>query len=148
MPAKSLRLVAVAVRLLVAVCLLSGGNAHGQVEIIEFICESCGFHERFMQGADAADRARNVQHIIVVCERAGQIRTIKIPIDSRLPVEGEPLLAKQYGTGFSELLGIRLPRFLVPGNTCPLFPITPYLERNICPIDGRPGIQYYVVAQY
>jgi len=127
---------------------LSGGHAFGQVEVLELSCASCGYRERLIQGADASDRARNIQNIIVVCERAKQIRTIKIPIDPQTPVKDEPLLAKQYGTGASELLGMRLPRFLVPGNTCPLFPITPYLERNICPIDGRPGIQYSLVAQY
>jgi hypothetical protein len=117
-------------------------------EVLEFVCQSCGYREQFVQGANESDQARNVQQVIVVCERTGQIRNIAIALDPDRPVQGEPLLAKQYGTGRSELLGVKLPRFLVPGNTCPLFPITPYLERNICPIDGKPGIQFSVVGYY
>jgi hypothetical protein len=89
-----------------------------------------------------------VQQVIVVCERSRDIRTIRLAIDPKLPVDGEPLLARQYGTGTSKFLGLELPKFMVPGNTCPLFPITAYLEANICPIDGRPGIQYGIVGQY
>lgn len=117
-------------------------------EILEFSCPSCGYRQRLPQGSDARDLARNVQNIIVVCERSHQIRSIRIPLDPDAPVKGEPLLARQYGTGKSELLGRRLPRFLVPGNTCPLFPVTAYLEHNICPIDGQPGIDYMVVGYF
>jgi hypothetical protein len=117
-------------------------------EILEFLCRSCGYKERFVQGADPSEEARNIQSIIVVCERKRQIRNIKIPVDPKLPVHGEPLLARQYGNGQSELLGLELPKFLVPGNTCPLFPITAYLERNICPVDGRPGIEFTVVGAF
>jgi hypothetical protein len=101
-----------------------------------------------VQGFNADDERRNVQSIIVVCERTREIRSIRIPIDPAAPVQGEPLVARQYGTGRSDLLGLRLPRFLVPGNTCPLFPITAYLEHNVCPLDGRPGIQYAVVVYF
>jgi len=117
-------------------------------EILEFHCQSCGYRQRLHQGADEADQARNVQSVIVVCERSRQIRTIKIPLNPDSPVRDEPLLARQYGTGVSGLLGVRLPRFLVPGNTCPLFPITAYLERNICPVDGRPGMEFSVVGYF
>jgi len=118
-----------------------------QVDILEFYCPSCGYRQQFFQGSDQWEQQRNVQHIIVVCERSGEIRNIKIPLDPRLPVHGEPLLAGQFGTGRSELLGEKLPRFLVPGNTCPLFPVTAYLERNICPVDGGSGIQVAVVGR-
>jgi len=117
-------------------------------EILEFSCRSCGYRERFVQGTDPSEEARNIQSIIVVCERNRQIRNIKIPVDPKSPVHGEPLLARQYGTGQSELLGLELPKFLVPGNTCPLFPITAYLESNICPVDGRPGIEFKVVGAF
>ena len=117
-------------------------------EILEFTCKSCGYRGQFVQGSSADDQARNIQHIIVVCERNGQIRSIRIPLKPDIPVTGEPLLARQYGTGFSELLSMRLPRFLVPGNTCPLFPITAYIERNVCPVNGHPGLQYAVVSQF
>jgi len=123
-------------------------TAFGDGEILEFRCPSCGLKQRFAQGANEDDIARNVQTIIVVCERSRQIRTIQIPLDPAEPVRGEPLLARQYGSGRSELLGIRLPRFLVPGNTCPLFPVTAYLERNICPVNGQPGIDYSVVGYF
>jgi hypothetical protein len=117
-------------------------------EILEFYCPSCGYRQRLTQGASPRDQARNVQSIIVVCERSREIRSIKIPLDPDLPVTEEPLVGRQYGTGRSELLGLRLPRFLVPGNTCPLYPITAYLEHNICPVDGRRGIQYAVVEYF
>ncbi len=123
-------------------------TAFSDGEILEFRCPSCGLRQRFAQGADANDIARNVQTIIVVCERSHEIRTIRIPLDPAEPVKGEPLLARQYGTGRSDLLGIRLPRFLVPGNTCPLFPVTAYLEQNICPVNGQPGIDYSVVGYF
>jgi hypothetical protein len=119
-----------------------------QSDIIELSCPSCSYRERFIQGFDAVDQARNIQHIIVVCERSGRIRSIKIPLDPKVPVEEEPLVARQYGLGMSKLLGVKLPKFLVPGNTCPLFPITAYLEANICPIDGRPGIQYGLIGYH
>lgn len=122
--------------------------ALGDGEILEFRCPSSGLRQRLAQGADERDIAGNVQTIIVVCERSREIRSIRIPLDPTQPVKGEPLLARQYGTGKSEMLGIRLPRFLVPGNTCPLFPVTAYLERNICPMDGRPGIDYSVVGYF
>lgn len=123
-------------------------TAFSDGEILEFRCPSCGLRQRFAQGADENDMARNVQTIIVVCERSREIRTIRIPLDPAEPVRGEPLLARQYGTGRSQLLGIRLPRFLVPGNTCPLFPVTAYIERNICPVNGQPGIDYSVVGYF
>ena len=121
--------------------------AYCQMEILEFHCPSSGYRERFVQGADPRDQERNVQQIIVVCERSGQIRSVKIPLDEKLPVHGEPLLARKMGTARSELLGEKLPHFLVPGNTCPLFPITAYLQRNICPLDGSPGIQVVLVGR-
>jgi hypothetical protein len=117
-------------------------------EILEFFCPSCDFKERFVQGFNEQEQARNVQHIIVVCERNGQIRSIKVALNPDLPVKNEPLVARPAGMGKSELLGKTLPRFLVPGNTCPLYPITAYLESNICPVDGRPEIQYVVVGRY
>ncbi|MDQ7784275.1 MAG: hypothetical protein RDU20_15425 [Desulfomonilaceae bacterium] len=123
-------------------------TAFGDGEILELRCVSCGFRQRFPQGASPEDIAANVQTIIVVCERSREIRSIRIPLDPDEPVTGEPLLARQYGTGRSELLGMRLPRFLVPGNTCPLFPVTAYLERNVCPVDGRPGIDFMVVGYF
>jgi hypothetical protein len=132
--------------LVLAILMIAPGVSLAQVEFLEFYCPSCGYHERFIQGSDPLEAQRNVQNIIVVCERSRQIRSIKIPLDPKSRVYGEPLLARQYGMGRSELLGERLPRFLVPGNTCPLFPITAYLERNICPIDGSVGIQVAVVG--
>ncbi len=128
--------------------LLFPAQVPAEGEILEFMCQSCGYRERFVQGSDPSEEARNVQSIIVVCERNRQIRSIKIPMDPKLPVQGEPLLARQYGTGQSELLGLELPKFLVPGNTCPLFPITAYLEQNICPVDGKPGLQFTVVGTF
>ena len=117
-------------------------------EMIEFYCPSCRYRQRVSQGFHAEDRDRNVQSIIVVCERSHQIRSIKIPLDPKAPVTGVPLVGRQYGTGRSDLLGVRLPRFLVPGNTCPLFPINAYLEHNICPVDGQPGLQYNLVGYF
>lgn len=134
--------------LICAAVLCAPHPGHAEGEILEFYCQSCGYRERFAQGFDQADEAKNVQRIIVVCERNHQIRSIKIPLDPKLPVNGEPLLARQYGTGYSDLLGMTLPKFLVPGNTCPLFPITGYLERNICPVDGRAGLAYTVVEYF
>jgi len=46
------------------------------------------------------------------------------------------------------LLGMELPKFLVPGNTCPLYPITAYLDRNICPVDGRAGLEFKVIEYF
>jgi len=117
-----------------------------QVEVLELYCPSCGYRERFMQGSDQLEQQRNIQHVIVVCERTGQIRNVKIPVDPGIPVYGEPLLARQYGMGRSEILGEKLPRFLVPGNTCPLFPVAAYLERNICPLDGSVGVGVALVG--
>ncbi len=122
--------------------------AWSQVTILEFACPVCGYRRQFIQGSSPEDRARNVQHIIVVCERSKQIRNITIPLDPEQSVKDEPLLARQFGKGRSDLLGIRLPRFLVPGNTCPLFPISAYLESGVCPVHGSEGLRYSVVAQY
>jgi hypothetical protein len=132
----------------VLTALIGSSCAWAQAVVLEVYCPSCGYRDKFVQGSEPADRARNVQHIIVVCERNSQIRNIAVALDPSQPVDGEPLLARQYGTGRSELLGLRLPRFLVPGNTCPLFPLAAYLERNICPIDGRQGIRYGVVGRH
>ncbi len=123
-------------------------DVKSEVAVIDLSCASCGYKERLIQGSDEVDQAHNVQNIIVVCERTRQIRNIKIPIDPGAPSPGEPLLARRYGNGRSELLGMELPRFLVPGNTCPLFPITAYLDSNICPIDRSPGFTFNVVGQY
>ena len=130
------------------IVLLSLSDARAEGEILEFSCQSCGYKAQFVQGSNAEDLTRNIQHVIVVCERSGQIRSIKIPLNPDVSVKGEPLLARQYGTGYSEMLGARLPRFLVPGNTCPLFPITAYLERNMCPVNGHTGLQFAVVGQF
>jgi hypothetical protein len=111
-----------------------------QAEMLEVFCQSCGYRARFLQGADPADAAKNVQHIIVVCERTREIRNIRIPLNPEAPVHGVPLVARQYGTGTSDLLRVKLPKFLLPGNTCPLFPLASYIEWNVCPVDGRPGI--------
>ncbi len=128
--------------------LLAFTPAFPEGEILEIFCRACGFRERLVQGSNAEEEARNVQNIIVVCERTNQIRNIKIALDPNQPVTGEPLLAKQYGEGKSELLDVSLPKFLVPGNTCPLFPVAAYLERNICPIDGRPGLEFTLVGRF
>ncbi len=130
------------------VVLLVPVSARPQGEVVEIFCSANGYRQRFMQGASAADYGRNVQSIIVVCERNREIRSIRIPINPSVPVHNEPLLARQYGTGMSQFLGVQLPKFLVPGNTCPLYPITPYLEANICPIDGSSGIQYAIVDYF
>jgi hypothetical protein len=132
---------------LVAVCACPY-PALAQVAVLEIYCSVCGYRQKFIQGIRHEDRGKNVQHIIVVCERAKQIRNIAIPLDSEQPVEEVPLLARQYGTGTSELLGIKLPRFHVPGNTCPLLPISAYLERSTCPIHRGEGLRYAIVGQY
>jgi hypothetical protein len=85
--------------------------------------------------------------VIVVCERNGEIRNIKIPVDETIPVKNEPLAGRYHGMGKSKLLGTSLPKFLVPGNTCPLYPITPYLKANICPVDGNHGIQATIIGR-
>jgi hypothetical protein len=136
------------VLIILAILLSLPGAALCEGEILEFSCPSCGYRQRFVQGSDEQDQAKNVQHVIVVCERSHSIRNITIALDPNRPVKSVPLLARQYGTGRSELLGSTLPKFLVPGNTCPLFPITAYLDRNICPVDGQPGIQIAVVGSY
>ena len=123
-------------------------SVQSEVAVLELSCVNCGYRGRLIQGADGVDQAHNIQSIIVVCERNRQIRNIKIPIDPGAPSSGEPLLAKRYGNGRSELLGMELPRFLVPGNTCPLFPITAYLDANVCPIDGSPGFTYTEIGRY
>ncbi len=131
-----------------AVLLLCAVKGWGQAEMLEVFCPSCGYRARFVQGADQADAAKNVQHLIVVCERTREIRNILVPLNPEAPVHDVPLLARQYGTGRSDLLGVRLPKFLVPGTTCPLFPLASYLERNICPVDGRPGITIASLGRY
>lgn len=122
--------------------------AQSRGEYIEIVCRASGYRARFPQGSTAEEEMANVQNIIVVCERNNQIRSIKIPLNKDNPVQGEPLLAKQFGYGKSDLLGISLPRFLVPGNTCPLFPISAYLEHNICPIDGTEGIDATIIGHF
>ncbi|MHB8205695.1 MAG: hypothetical protein ACYDHG_18610, partial [Desulfomonilaceae bacterium] len=67
-------------------------DVRSEVAVIDVSCASCGYKERFIQGADGVDQAHNVQSIIVVCERTQQIRNIKIPIDPGAPSPGEPLL--------------------------------------------------------
>jgi hypothetical protein len=144
-------MLAFAIRIVLTTLLffLTAADVRSEGEVLEFSCPSCGYREQFVQGFNATDEARNIQRIIVVCERNHQIRSIAIALNESEPVKDEPLLAKQYGMGKSELLGgIKLPRFLVPGNTCPLFPITAYLQRNICPIDGREGLHYKVMGRY
>ncbi len=131
---------------LLAMLTIAPAISVAQVDVLELYCPSCGYRERFMQGSDESEQQRNIQHIIVVCERTGQIRNVKIPVDPGIPVYGEPLLARQYGMGRSEILGEKLPRFLVPGNTCPLFPVAAYLERNICPIDGSVGVHVALIG--
>ncbi len=130
------------------VLLLTPSAVFAQSEIIDIYCPSCGYRAQFVQGANQQDLASNVQQIIVVCERTRQIRSIKIAVDPKAPVRGVPLLARQYGTGRSEVLGLELPKFLVPGNTCPLFPFTAYVEANICPVNGGPGIAVAAGGQY
>ncbi|MCX5872996.1 MAG: hypothetical protein NTY51_07145 [Deltaproteobacteria bacterium] len=133
---------------IIATLLSAPMDVRSEVAVLEISCATCGYRERLIQGADEADQANNVQNIIVVCERSRQIRNIRIPIDPGGPLPGEPLLARRYGNGRSELLGVELPRFLVPGNTCPLFPIAAYLESNICPIDSSQGFTFTVIGQY
>ena len=109
-----------AILLLAAILVLSAYTpALPEGEILEFFCRSCGFRERFIQGSDAQEEARNVQNIIVVCERTSQIRNIKIPLNPNQPVTGEPLLGKQFGEGKSDLLDVKLPRFLGSGEHVP-----------------------------
>jgi hypothetical protein len=132
----------------VAALILWPASAFCQTEIVEIYCPSCGFRERFVQGADEEHARRNLQHVIVVCERSREVRTIQIPLDPESPVDGGPFVARQYGMGSSKFLGVRLPKFLVPGNTCPLFPITAYLEADVCPVDGRPGVHFEVLGYY
>ena len=123
-------------------------HVFSQGEVLEFYCQSCGYRAQFIQGSDASDVAKNVQHIVVVCERTGQIRNVKIPLDPTVEVINEPLTAKPLGSGNSRLLGIRLPKFVVPGNTCPLYPVAAYLDANICPVDGQPGFQATIIGTY
>jgi hypothetical protein len=134
--------------LISVVLFIPGQYASAQGEVIEFRCPACGYRDRFIQGSSQQEMADNIQNVIVVCERDAKIRNIKIAIDPKKPVLGETLISKQYGSGVSDLLGMKLPKFLVPGNTCPLFPVTAYLERNICPIDGSQGFEAYVLGPY
>ena len=69
---------------------LASVDARSEVAVIDVSCASCGYRERFIQGADGVDQAHNVQNIIVVCERTRQIRNIKIPIDPGAPSPGNP----------------------------------------------------------
>lgn len=133
---------------MLAFLLLVPATLCAQVETIEIYCPSCGFRERFLQGAGPAEVAANVHNLIVVCERTREVRTVKVPINPDAPSSGGALLARQYGTGVSKVLGITLPKFILPGTTCPLFPVAAYLEANLCPVDGRPGVQYGMVSQY
>ncbi len=119
-----------------------------QGQVVELSCPSCGYVQRFVQGTTPEQQSRNVQSVILVCERSNEIRNERVPLDPSLPVAGEPLGAKQHGTGVSKLLGIDLPKFLVPGNTCALFPVTAYLEANVCPIDGSPGFYSAIVGHF
>ncbi|MCA1959390.1 MAG: hypothetical protein LDL33_01240 [Desulfomonile sp.] len=130
------------------ILLVAPAAAFAQVEMIEIYCSSCGFSGRFHQGAGPNEIARNIQYLIVVCERTREVRSVKVPINPDAPTNGEPLLARQYGTGVSKILGIQLPKFLLPGTTCPLFPVATYLEANLCPLDGLPGVQYAIVQPY
>ncbi len=127
---------------------LAAEDALAQAEVVEIYCPSCGFRERLVQGSSQDDYAQNIQRAIVVCERSQEIKSIVLALDPDKPVQGEPLVARQYGEGTSKLLGIKLPKFLVPGSTCPLFPITAYLDAHLCPVCGTPGIQYGIVGRY
>ena len=126
----------------------SSGPAWSQGQVVELTCPSCRYVQRFVQGSTPEEKTRNVQSIILVCERENQIRNERIPIDPKAPAKGGPLLAKQYGTGVSKILGIELPKFLIPGTTCPLYPVTAYLNANICPIDGSHGFYSAIVGQF
>jgi hypothetical protein len=117
-----------------------------QAEVIELLCPGCGYRQRFVQGTVPEDVGKNVQSVILVCERSREIRAVKIPLNPNKPVHGEPLVARQFGMGTSKLLGIELPKFLIPGNTCPLFPVTAYLDANVCPIDGHSAIHSVVLG--
>jgi len=76
--------------LVLAILMIAPAVSLAQMDLLELYCPSCGYRERFMQGSDQWEEQRNVQNIIVVCERSGQIRNIKIPIDPGSPVHGEP----------------------------------------------------------
>jgi hypothetical protein len=130
---------------LCGLCALFPPAARAEAELIEIACLSCAYRDRFVQGSTSQDKANNVQQIIVVCERGGEIRSVKAPLDPKRPVRGEPLQAKPNGTGVSKLLGIELPKFILPGNTCPLFPLTAYLDANVCPVNGQAGVQAALV---
>jgi hypothetical protein len=119
-----------------------------RAEVIEFYCTSCGYSNRFVQGHTSNEAARNVQNLIVVCERSREIRQVKVALDPGKPVLNEPLAATQHGTGVSQLLGVELPKFLVPGNTCPLYPASAYVDMNVCPIDGAPGFKAALISVY
>ncbi|MEW6529619.1 MAG: hypothetical protein AB1473_02210 [Thermodesulfobacteriota bacterium] len=134
--------------LILTTLLLTPVPVWSQAELIELFCPDCGYRQRFVQGSTPEDEARNVQQVIVVCERSGEVRSVKVPLDSRRPVHGEPLVARPFGTAKSKVLGIELPKFLIPGNTCALFPVTAYLEANVCPVDGRGGVLAALVDQY
>lgn len=134
--------------IIISALLFAPFPAWPQAELIELFCPDCGFRQRFVQGSTPADEARNVQQVIVVCERSGEVRSVKVPLDPRLPVQGEPLVARPFGTARSKVLGIDLPKFLIPGNTCALFPVTAYLEANVCPVDGRGRVLAALVDHY
>ncbi len=141
-----MRLVTLTLSLMLSLLVIEQVFSGGAV--LEVICKASGHRDRFVQGSTREEEADNIQQIVVVCERANEIRNVKTPIDPNKPTGNEPLLARQFGEGRSDLLGISLPRFLVPGNTCPLFPITAYLDHNICPIDGSAGFAVTVVGYY
>jgi hypothetical protein len=133
---------------LIATILINPAPSLARAQVIEFYCLSCGYSNRFMQGHTQQEAARNVQNLIVVCERSREIRQVKIALDPNRPVINEPLAATQQGTGVSELLGVELPKFIVPGNTCPLYPVSAYVDMNICPIDGAPGFEAALISAY
>jgi hypothetical protein len=117
-------------------------------EVLEVYCPSSGHRERLIQGSSALEESQDIQNIAVVCERTGQIRSIKVPIDPTKPVKGNHLIARRHGTARSEFLDFNLPKFPAPGNTCPLFPIVSYLQENICLLDGRPGGEFAIVGEF
>ncbi len=123
-------------------------DAWPQAELVEIACPSCGYRQRFIQGSRPSDMGRNIEYLIVVCERSNTIRSVRVPLDPSAPVNSQTLVARQTGTGTSKMLGIELPKFIIPGNTCPLYPVTAYLDANICPVDGNPGVRYAIVGQF
>ncbi len=70
------------------IVLLDPMDARSEGEILEFFCQSCGYKAQFVQGFSAEEQTRNIQHVIVVCERAGQIKNIKIPLNPDVRSKG------------------------------------------------------------